>query len=1160
MKVGDVVDGRYKLLELLGEGAAGKVFRAEDRGKNQVFIALKLLHAKDPRWEGFFRREFEVLSKLHHPNLVRVYDFGPAPEENTYYFTQELVVGSPLLDVVAGKKLDEVCGLFIEICRALEFIHAHGVLHRDLKPANILVQRHADPGERVRVLDFGLWRELDTTPQKGARWAGTPPYLASEVLRGFGHSISADLYAVGVTLFQGITRKLPHGRGTPQELLQARKDPAPSLKGIVPDGLAELVSRLLHEEADRRPQSAAEVATALSVFVPNQALTMPVQLGRARLVGRDVEREQIEAAILAVRERRPDAKRLVVVRAAKGAGKSRLVNEIKAHTQLTGGRSAIGRALENVRAPYRPIAEIVRAFTPATEAVGLRPDERAVVERLVPELARDPMSIDLHVAESERARFNESISALFLGFAKKETTVLIVEDAPFLDVASTQFLVSLLRRAREAAVLVVVTASTDPEAGPLPKELVAAAGNDVLTVHLKPLGRDDTAKLAAALLGVTDVSPTLVDVLVAHANGNPLLIEELISLFIDRGDLIRAEVGWRFDAFDDAATVPGPLPPKVASAFTALADDEDQHCALSALAVFARPANAKLIGAIAGLDDDEVHPALESALASGLIRIVEPQAARPRYVFTSPKISDALLTELTNGEVLTEWHLTAAEVLEERARSKNDALAELVAHHYEVAGEHAHALTWLERAMARGIAQATLENALELSRRAARLLASESPTIVDVDPEQRGRILLLSGQALLHLGRVAEARAVLEEAVTQTPADLAPASLGALTYTLARAHHAAGMLDLGRRTLDETMAKVDARRSPELMARMLLARAELKKDSDPAAAVEDTERGQALLGAKRTIDDEVFALEVLTHARREDGATKRALEAVEKRRVLAEKHDRVIDRISALRDQAAILAQRGDRLGARNHLTEAHRLARERGAPREEAALVELLGEQLYVSGAFSEAIPRYQQAATLFAQMGMELARARAILGLGLCYSGKGDYERAVDHLRNVVDTFDRTGSQALRIRTRARLAEALGARTELDEADRVIADAEALLPARGLDPTRAELCTAKGHIGVARGDFDRARSSFLRAIVHARRAESQLALGEAVTGYAQALLREKLPRRASRMVKRAETIFINLDARGQMKRIAPLINAAEGLSSQTQRRRART
>jgi len=1159
MKVGDIVDGRYKLLELLGEGAAGKVFRAEDRGKNQVFVALKLLHAKDPRWEGFFRREFEVLSKLHHPNLVRVYDFGPAPEENTYYFTQELVVGSPLLDVVAGKKLDEVCGLFIEICRALEFIHAHGVLHRDLKPANILVQRHADPGERVRVLDFGLWRELDPTPQKGARWAGTPPYLASEVLRGFGHSISADLYAVGVTLFQGITRKLPHGRGTPQELLAARKDPAPSLKGIVPDGLAELVARLLAEEAPDRPQAAAEVATALSVYVPNQALTMPVQLGRARLVGRDMERTQIEAAIAAVREQRPDARRLVVVRGARGMGKSRLVSEIKAHAQLTGGRSAIGRALENVRAPYRPIAELIRAFTPATEAQGLSPEQRSVVERLVPELARDPMSIDPHISESERPQLSEVLTGLFLGFAKKDTTVLIVEDAPFLDVASTQLLVNLLRRAREGALLIVVTASTDSEVGPLPKELLSAAGNDVLSMHLSPLGRDDTARLAAALLGVADVPQTLVDALVAHASGNPLVVEELLALFIDRGDLIRSEVGWRFETHDDGATVPGPLPPHVANAFASLADDEEQHCALSALAVFARPAHAKLLAAIAGLEDDEAQRALANATESGLVRPLEASGPRPRFVFTNPKIKDALLVELQNGEVLAEWHLMAAEVLEERSQEKNDALAELVAHHYELAGEHGRALQSLERAMMHAVSQATLENAVELSRRAARLLVSESPSVADVDAETRARIVCLSGLALLHQGRVPEARAFLEDAAMQTSATSAPNGKGLLLCALARAHHSAGMLDIGRRLVDEAAQGIDARRQPELAARLLLAKSELMKDSDPAAAIDDAERGLTLLGSARTVDDELFALEVLTHARREDGATARAVDAAKRRLALAEKHERVIDRIAALKDTAALLAQRGDRLGARHPLTEAHRLSRERGVPREEAGLVELLGEQLFVSGAFSEASPRYQQAATLFAQMGMELARARAILGLGLCYLGKGDYERAVDHLRSVKETFDRTGSHALRVRTRARLAEALAARTELDEAERVIAEGEALLPARGLEPTRAELMTAKGTIAVARGDFTKARASFLRGVVHARRSDDKRAIGEALTGYAQALLREKRPRRARRMVKRAETLFIDLDARAQMKRIAPLINASEGLAEQSSKKRAR-
>ena len=83
MQVGDIVDGRYRLLDVLGEGAAGKVFRCEDLGRGNKFVALKLLHAKDPRWENFFRKEFEILSRLHHPNLVRVYDFAPAPDDGS---------------------------------------------------------------------------------------------------------------------------------------------------------------------------------------------------------------------------------------------------------------------------------------------------------------------------------------------------------------------------------------------------------------------------------------------------------------------------------------------------------------------------------------------------------------------------------------------------------------------------------------------------------------------------------------------------------------------------------------------------------------------------------------------------------------------------------------------------------------------------------------------------------------------------------------------------------------------------------------------------------------------------------------------------------------------------------------------------------------------
>lgn len=1139
MQVGDIVDGRYRLLDLLGEGAAGKVFRCEDLGRNNMFVALKLLHAKDPRWENFFRREFEVLSRLHHPNLVSVYDFGPAPEENTWYFTQELVVGRPLLETVAGKKIDDVIALFVEICRALEFIHGHGVLHRDLKPANILVQQHAEPGERVRVLDFGLWRELDNTPQRGARWAGTPPYLASEVLRGFGHSITADLYAVGVTLFQVLTRKLPHGRGTPQELLQARKAPAPDLSGMVRRDLAELIIRLLDEEPTARPQSAAEVAALMSQMIPHHAVAMPLALGRARLVGREAERARVSEIVEAVRERKPSAPRLVVVTGPDGLGKSRFVQELKAEVQLKGGRSAIGACMEDVRWTYRPIADLARALAPLAGRAHLTETEKEVVERLLPEVGGARAHPTLEMGKAERDRFHASATELFLGLGGPNICVLIVEDVPFCDPASAALLGALLKRSKEASLLLVVTAA-DP--GAIPREILESAGNDTHRVKLEPLPRDDVKKLVCSLLGVADAPDGFVEMLAAHSRGSPLMVEELLALMIDRGDLKRGELGWKLDELKNLGAT-APLLGVLAERLQRLTDTERKT--LSALAVFNRPSGPKLLAAIAGLDVVAVRQALSTVEGHGLIRVVDEEDGRPRVIFRHPNIRDALLQRLDDRGELPKWHKTCAQVLEERSAQNLSAVAETLAHHYEAAGDTKKAVQMFFRAAEHAIQTFGFEDAIGLARKALRILQKAG-----AEPADLAKADLVVGKAMLLAGRTAEARAFLEAAVARPDAEQAADAFGEMHVWLSRAMTALGLPDAGLKAVDRGLQLLKPTEHPVAVARLLLARGELTQRSDPAAALVDAFKAIDLWKDRPSVDDALRVDELVSTAALAAGDPRRALEAARRRTALAQREGRVLDEIPARRRLAEALSAVGERLEARQNLNAALDLAKRSGHRVEEALLTKGLGDQLYVSGAYSEAIARYQRAATLAAELGQIADRAEGLERIGRCYYAKGDYDRALDHLRAAADAFEKQGLLPSLIVARADVALALLAKGQLVEAEESLKQTGRLLPPDGLDESRSQVLHAQGLLFTAKGELKKARKAFLYAAALCRRGHRQFALAEVLGGFGQLLLRAREPRRAWRAARRAETIFASLDARGQMKRIAPLLNAAEGLS----------
>jgi len=1147
VQVGDIVDGRYRLLDVLGEGAAGKVFRCEDLGRGNTFVALKLLHAKDPRWENFFRKEFEILSRLHHPNLVRVFDFGPAPDEGSWYFTQELVVGKPLLDSLAGKKIDEVLALFVEICRALEFIHGHGVLHRDLKPANILVQMHADPGERVHVLDFGLWRELDPTPQRGARWAGTPPYLASEVLRGFGHSICADLYAVGVTLFQVITRKLPHGRGTPQELLAARKTPAPTLVqlGYGSRALSELLERLLDEEISRRPQSAAEVAAALSQLIPNQAVAMPIALGRARLVGRDVEQARVAASIEAVKERRPDAPRLIVVQGKDGVGKSRFVAELKATAQLSGGRAAIGTCLEDGRWAYRPIADLVRFLAP--RRASLSEGEQLVIDRLCPDLAERRPTDDERGQRSrtEQLRFQQNAAQLFLNMTQPGgALVLVVEDVGYADPSSVAVLSQIITRGSQAGGGVVVVVTNDESTGQVPPELLDAAGIGVEDIELRGLHLADIRKLVAALLGVPaaeQVPEPFAELLFSHSGGSPLLVEEVLALMIQRGDLKRDELGWALDEYR-GAVVSTPSSSALQQRLARLSTSE--RATLRALAVFNRPSGPKLLAAVARIDIDHVRRALGTAEGQGLIRVVDTEDGRPRVVFRHPNIREALLVELRLEGSLPSWHETCAAVLEERAKGNLAPVAETLAGHFERAGNFPRAVSFLVLAVEHALSQFAFEDAVTLARRGARLAEKHKGVALD----DVVRIDVAEAKALFLAGQIREARAFLEAAIERKSAATSPA-FAELYLWLARACQKLGDVAIGLGHVERALVAVDRNALPT--ARLLVARAELQLASSPQQAARDADRALGLFGKRVALDDELSALTVKGLAALGVGRFADAAAAASRRVELCQRAERRLDEIPALRDLATATAANGDRLGARSHLNTALKLARQAGHRVEEALLQQGLGDQLFISGAYAEAIARYQNAATLAAETGQTLARAECLKSIGRSYLQKGDYDRAVDHLRAAVDAFDRAASDDDVVRARSDLAQALLTKNATDEAGKVIDVARKHMRV-GVPRVMAEFALAEGMYEMQRGDFGAAREAMVRGIVAARSTGNRYTLGETAVALAQLLLRSQHPRRALRLSRHAESIFTDLDAKGQLRRMAPLLNACRGLAKE--------
>lgn len=258
--------GRYIDLQLLGRGGMGAVYRGRDPDLDRLVAIKVMLHAS-PDFVARFRREAQAIAKLQHPNIVNVYDFGVDEEENPY-FVMELVDGRSLDRVLAEEgRLPPLTAvrLIRQAAEGLAVAHKQGIIHRDVKPANLIVL--AD--EKVKIVDFGIARITQGNAQLtgAASLMGTPGYMAPEQATGGKVDQRADIYALGMTLFELLAGRPPYIADDVLRLVMMNlNDPLPDLRTMdlgLPEEIISLVEQMAHKDPELRLQSCEAVVAAL---------------------------------------------------------------------------------------------------------------------------------------------------------------------------------------------------------------------------------------------------------------------------------------------------------------------------------------------------------------------------------------------------------------------------------------------------------------------------------------------------------------------------------------------------------------------------------------------------------------------------------------------------------------------------------------------------------------------------------------------------------------------------------------------------------------------------------------------------------------------------------------------------------------------------------
>lgn len=267
--LGQVLDDRYRVSSLLGEGGMGRVYLAEhvDIGK---LVAVKILHpvySRMPDLVERFRREARAASKIGHPNIVDVTDSGTT-HDGSVYFVMEYLEGVELAGIIDREGAIDIrraLGISTQICRALSAAHAAGIIHRDLKPENVFLTSREGTSDFVKVLDFGIAKSSEAEEARNKKLThpgmamGTPEYMAPEQAAGKHADERCDVYAVGAILYEMLTGTPPYDGENFMEILtkKATVEPIPprQLRAEIPEIVETLLMQAMAREPDNRPPS-----------------------------------------------------------------------------------------------------------------------------------------------------------------------------------------------------------------------------------------------------------------------------------------------------------------------------------------------------------------------------------------------------------------------------------------------------------------------------------------------------------------------------------------------------------------------------------------------------------------------------------------------------------------------------------------------------------------------------------------------------------------------------------------------------------------------------------------------------------------------------------------------------------------------------------------
>ena len=717
---------RYQILSILKENAATAVYRVFDKSDERD-EAIKILRHElsEPQQLSRFKTEFSTLASLEHPNIIKVYDYGLL-NDSFPYFTMEFFAGKRISEFFDGKKWDALFDVTMQIASALHYIHRNGIIHLDLKPTNIIV---SDAGE-AKLMDFGLAIESRKVLDRQIR--GTLQYMAPEVLRQDRVDARADLYALGMTLYETVTGALPGYGKAPIDVIRMHLDeevrPPSSINPRVPPALEQVIMKLLEKDPRHRYASAAALLHAVTEAAGREShgdlLAGRGQLYAAPLIGRDTEVHQLMSLIERARQGEGGG---VIIAGAEGVGKSRITRDVILRAQLDGARVFSGRCPVNRKTIYAPFFDIFRQLV---NAVNPDADSAAEMRRILrPVIGASGIDATAPAQGQKYRLYNAIVQSMqdIYGFlsAGNETAgtplILCIEDLQWADPSTAELFSFLVGEAKHNKLLVIgtLTIEPSPDESDAPEavwEQRAREGGFPM-IHIGTLPEPLVREHVESLLGEENVDDDFVRWMFWESSGSPLNIRRIFEYLIKHQYMQWRPSGWQIDMERiRSLRIPGGAASILMEKTESLT--REQHALLECAAVLGEVTDTALLTNVSDFPAEETYSILRQLVELGLL---DESSSGTTITFPQMHLRDTIYNAMADRR-RSDLHMRVGNSLEPLMEEGSSQLVGQIAYHFARANETEKGVRYAVEAGDLATRTLAHEEAIEFYRTAIELM------------------------------------------------------------------------------------------------------------------------------------------------------------------------------------------------------------------------------------------------------------------------------------------------------------------------------------------------------------------------------------------------------------------------------------------------------